>query len=47
MANPETKHVSSVLVKRGKDWHAQDRMTLNAHHIIFVEPVTADPRSPA
>jgi hypothetical protein len=39
--NPETKQVSNVLVKRGKEWHAPDRMVLNAHHIVFAEPVTA------
>jgi hypothetical protein len=41
VTNPETKQVSNVLVKRGKEWHSPDHMTLNAHHIIFVEPVTA------
>jgi hypothetical protein len=41
MTNSETKQSTSVLVKRGKEWHAPDRMTLNAHHIVFVEPVTA------
>jgi len=39
--NPETKEQSNVLVKRGKEWHAPDRMLLNARHIIMVEPVTA------
>jgi hypothetical protein len=37
--NPETKQVSSVLVKRGKEWHAPDRMILNEKSIVFVEPV--------
>jgi hypothetical protein len=40
MTNPETKQTTNVLVKRGKEWHAPDRMTINAHHIVFVEPVT-------
>ena len=37
--NPETKQVSNVLVKRGKELHGPDRMYLNANQIIFVEPV--------
>ena len=41
VTNPETKQVSNVLVRRGKEWHAPDHMTLNAHHITFVETVTA------
>ncbi len=40
--NPETKQASSVLVKRGKEWHAPDRMVINARHIVFLEPVSAD-----
>lgn len=39
--NPDTKQSGSVLVKRGKEWHGPDKMTINAHHIVFVEPVTA------
>ena len=38
--NPETKQTSNILLKRGKEWHAPDRMLLNAKHIIMVEPVT-------
>ncbi len=37
--DPETKQVSNVLVKRGKEPHGPDRMYLNARQIIFVEPV--------
>jgi hypothetical protein len=40
VTNSETKQTTNVLVKRGKEWHAPDRMTINAHHIVFVEPVT-------
>jgi hypothetical protein len=40
--NPETKAVSSVLVKRGKEWHGPDRMVINETSIVFVEPVGAD-----
>jgi len=28
--NPETKAVTNVLVKRGREWHTPDRMMLNA-----------------
>ena len=38
--DPETKQSKSVLLKRGKEWHAPDQMTLNANHIVLVEPVT-------
>lgn len=37
--NPDTKAVSNVLVKRGKELHEPDRMYLNPNQILFVEPV--------
>jgi hypothetical protein len=37
--NQETKAVSNILVRRGNDVHGPDRMFLNAHHIILIEPV--------
>jgi hypothetical protein len=37
--NPETKQVSNVLVKRGKELHGPDRMYLNSNQLLFVEPV--------
>ena len=37
--NPETKQQTSVLVHRGKELHAPDRMYLNPQHIVLVEPV--------
>lgn len=37
--NPETKQVSNVLVKRGKELHEPDRMYLNPSQLLFVEPV--------
>jgi hypothetical protein len=37
--NQETKAVSNILVPRGHEVHAPDRMFLNAHHIILIEPV--------
>jgi hypothetical protein len=39
--NQETKQQSNMLVKRGKEWHAPDKMVLNARHIVMIEPVTA------
>jgi hypothetical protein len=38
--NQETRQQSNTLVKRGKEWHAPDKMVLNARHIIMIEPVT-------
>ncbi len=40
--DPETKQVTNVLVKRGKELHGPDRMYLNANQIVYVEPVGAD-----
>jgi len=40
--NPETKQTSNVLVKRGKELHAPDRMYLNPSQVLFVEPVGVD-----
>jgi hypothetical protein len=40
--DPQTKAVSNVLVRRGKEWHAPDRMILNARHVILIEPVGPD-----
>ena len=37
-----TKQVNNVLVKRGKELHAPDRMYINPNEIIFVEPVGKD-----
>ena len=43
-ANPETKQVTSMLIKRGKEWHGPDVMYLNAGHIVVIEPVAPDSR---
>jgi len=40
--NPQTNQQSSVLMKRGHEWHAPDQMVLNAPHILLVEPVVPD-----
>lgn len=38
--NPQTKEVTNILVRGGKEWHAPDRMYLNARHVVMVEPVS-------
>ncbi|MBI1929219.1 hypothetical protein HYR99_33860 [Candidatus Poribacteria bacterium] len=40
--NPETKAVTNILIKRGKEWHAPDRIALNLDHVLFIEPVGPD-----
>lgn len=40
--DPNTKAVNNVLVKRGKELHAPDRMYLTPTAIVFVEPVGKD-----
>ena len=42
--DPQTKQVSNILVKRGKEWHAPDRMILNSNMIVLVEPVSPGSR---
>jgi hypothetical protein len=37
-----TKKSAPVLVKRGREWHAPDRMYLNDKAIVLVEPVGPD-----
>ncbi|MGD0842543.1 MAG: hypothetical protein ABSA32_15445 [Candidatus Acidiferrales bacterium] len=37
--NPDTKQVTSVLVKRGKEPHAPELMYLNPNAVLFVETV--------
>jgi hypothetical protein len=41
-ADPQTKEVKNVLVKRGKELHGPDRMYLNPRHIVLIEPVGPD-----
>ncbi|ODS30064.1 MAG: hypothetical protein SCARUB_04825 [Candidatus Scalindua rubra] len=42
--NPQTNEMTNTLIKRGNEWHAPDRMILNAEHIIFIETVDPDSR---
>ena len=40
--NPETKQVTNILIKRGKEWHNPEFMYINAKHILVIEPVASD-----
>ena len=42
--NPETKEVQSLLVKRGREWHAPDKMFINMAQVIMIEPVAPESR---
>jgi hypothetical protein len=39
--DPKTRQVSSVLVRRGNEWHGPSLTVLNARHIVMIEPVGA------
>jgi hypothetical protein len=36
----DTKQVTNVLIRRGKEWHGPDYTVVNAEHIVLIEPVT-------
>ena len=40
--NPETKAVANILIKRGREWHAPDRMIINRQQVLLIEPVKED-----
>lgn len=40
--NPETRAVTSVLVKRGGEAHAPDRLLINRQQVLLIEPVKTD-----
>jgi len=40
--SPETKQTTSVLIRRGKEWHGPTYMYLNARSILLIEPVGTD-----
>jgi len=40
--NTDTKQVTNILVKRGKEWHSPEFMYINAEHILLIEPVAPD-----
>lgn len=41
-ADPESKEVKNVLLRRGSEWHAPNLMYLNDRHIVALEPVGKD-----
>jgi len=40
--NPATHQVANVLIKRGGEWHAPDRMIINRQQLLLIEPVKED-----
>ena len=38
--DPQTKQVTSILIRRGKEWHGPAYTVLNARHIALIEPVS-------
>ena len=40
--NQETKQLTNVLVRRGKELHGPEFMVLNRQSILFIEPVRPD-----
>lgn len=40
--DPETKAVTSVLIKRGGEAHGPDHMLINRQQVLLIEPVRAD-----
>ena len=40
--NPETKQATSILIRRGKEWHGPSYMYLNGRSILLMEPVGPD-----
>ena len=40
--DPETKAVTSVLIKRGGEAHNPDRMLINRQQVLLIEPVKTD-----
>ena len=42
--DPQTKQQTSILRKRGKEWHSPDKMYINPKQIVLVEPVGPNSR---
>jgi hypothetical protein len=40
--NKETKEVTNILLKRGKEWHGPDAMYISKGAVAMIEPVAAD-----
>lgn len=42
VVNQEPKQAANVLIKRGGEWHAPDRMIVRRASVILIEPVKED-----
>jgi hypothetical protein len=40
--SPDGKQTTSILVKRGKEWHGPDKMFINRNSVFMIEPVSPD-----
>lgn len=40
--NSDTRQATSVLIRRGKEWHGPAYMFVNTRSILIIEPVSAD-----
>jgi hypothetical protein len=40
--NQQTKEVTNILLKRGKEWHSPDAMYISKGAVALIEPVAAD-----
>ncbi len=40
----ETRQPTSILIKRGSEWHGPDLMYINSRQIVVIEPVAANSR---
>ena len=40
----DKKEVKNILIKRGNEWHAPDRMYINIQHVVVSEPVSRTSR---
>ena len=42
--SPDGKEVTSILLKRGSEWHGPEYMYLTSSHIVMIEPVSPTSR---
>jgi hypothetical protein len=38
--DPNTKQVTNVLIRRGKEWHGPEMTVINARHLVMIEPIS-------
>ena len=41
-AEPQSKEVKNVLIRRGSEWHAPNRSLISTRHVVMIEPVTSN-----